>query len=177
MIRSFENIQPQIAPSAYVDASAEVIGDVHIGEQCSIWPTTVIRGDVNYIRIGDFTNIQDGCVLHVSHASERNPAGYPLIIGRHVTAGHRAILHACTIGDECLIGMGAVVMDNAVVEDRVMIGANSLVPPGKRLESGNLYLGNPCRLARKLSDDEIAYLRYSAEHYARLKDRHLNTHE
>jgi carbonic anhydrase/acetyltransferase-like protein (isoleucine patch superfamily) len=177
MIRAFEELEPQIAASAWVDASAVVIGDVHIGEECSIWPTAVIRGDVNFIRIDHHSNIQDGSVLHVSHANERNPGGSPLVIGHHVTVGHKVILHGCDIGHDCLIGMGSVIMDDVVVENEVMIGANTLVPPGKRLESGNLYLGNPCRLARKLRPDEIEYLRYSAEHYVRLKNRHINKHE
>ena len=172
MIRPFDGISPQIASSAFIDSSAVVIGDVHIGEHSSVWPTTVIRGDVNHIRIGQYSNIQDGSILHVTHASARNPGGSPLIVGDHNTIGHRAILHACEIGNDCLVGMGTVIMDNAVVEDFVMIGANTLVPPGKRLESGNLYLGNPCRLVRALSDDEREYLHYSAQHYASLKDRH-----
>ena len=177
MIRRFENTDPQIDASAWVDATAVVIGDVQIAAECSIWPTSVIRGDVNFIRIDHHSNIQDGSVLHVSHANERNPGGSPLVISHHVTVGHKVILHGCEIGHDCLIGMGAVVMDDAVIEPQVMVGANTLVPPGKRLQSGNLYLGNPCRLARKLSAEEIEYLRYSAEHYVRLKNRHLNTRE
>jgi len=172
MIREFEGIRPQIGDECYIAESAELIGDVVLGEHSSVWPQTVIRGDVNRIRIGHSTNIQDGSVLHVSHAGEYNPEGGPLIIGDRVTVGHKALLHACRIGDECLIGMGSIIMDDCIVEDRVMVGAGSLLPPGKRLESGYLYLGNPCRRLRALSPRELDYLTYSAEHYVRLKNRH-----
>jgi carbonic anhydrase/acetyltransferase-like protein (isoleucine patch superfamily) len=133
----------------------------------------VLRGDVNPIRIGRKTNIQDGSVLHVSHAGEFNERGAPLIVGDRVTVGHKVILHACRIGSDCLIGMGSILMDDCIIEDRVMIGAGSLLPPGKRLESGYLYLGNPCRRLRELSERELDYLAYSAEHYVKLKNRHL----
>ena len=162
MIRPFESIQPTIPASSYIDDSADVIGDVEIGEECSVWPMTVIRGDVNFIRIGHHSNIQDGSVLHVSHAGEHNPQGAPLIIGDYVTVGHKVLLHACTVGNDCLVGMGSIVMDNAVIEDQVMIGSGTLVPPAKTLESGYLYLGNPCKRVRKLSEREVEYLRYSA---------------
>ncbi len=173
MIREFEGIRPAIGDECYIADSAEIIGAVVIGEHSSVWPLSVLRGDVNHIRIGRETNIQDGSVLHVSHAGEFNPQGAPLIIGDRVTVGHKALLHACTIGNECLIGMGSIVMDDCIVGDRVMLGAGSLVPPGKRLESGYLYLGNPCRRLRALSERELDYLVYSAEHYVRLKNRHL----
>jgi carbonic anhydrase/acetyltransferase-like protein (isoleucine patch superfamily) len=133
---------------------------------------TVIRGDVSPIRIGDHTNIQDGSVLHVTHQSHYNPDGGPLIIGNHVTVGHKVLLHACEIGDYCLIGMGSIVMDFSVVEDRVMVGAGSVVPPKKRLESGYLYLGNPCKRVRPLNDGELEYLEYAPEHYVRLMKRY-----
>ncbi len=173
MIREFEGIRPTIGDECFIADSAEIIGDVVIGEHSSVWPMSVLRGDVNHIRIGNATNIQDGSVLHVSHAGEFNPQGAPLIIGDRVTVGHQVLLHACRIGNECLIGMGSIIMDDCIVEDRVMVGAGSLLPPGKRLESGYLYLGNPCRRLRALSDRELDYLAYSAEHYVRLKDRHL----
>ena len=169
MIREFEGISPTIAGSSYIDPSAIVIGDVVIGENSSVWPLTVIRGDVNIIRIGDNTNIQDGSVLHVSHAGEFNPQGADLHIGDQVSVAHKVLLHGCRIGNQCLIGMGSIVMDNAVVEDRVMIGAGSLVPPGKHLKSGFLYLGNPVRQSRGLTDREFEFLIYLARHYVQVK--------
>jgi carbonic anhydrase/acetyltransferase-like protein (isoleucine patch superfamily) len=172
MIRAFESKQPQIPDSCFIDPQASIIGDVTLGEDCSVWPMTVLRGDVNRIRIGKCSNIQDGSVLHVSHAGEYNPDGAALIIGDHVTVGHKVLLHACSIGNDCLIGMGSIVMDNAIVEDQVMIGAGSLVAPGKTLHSGYLYLGNPCKQIRKLKPRELEFLRYSAEHYQRLMQRY-----
>ena len=172
MIRPFEDKLPKISDSCYIDHSAEVIGDVEIGDQSSVWPITTIRGDVNFIRIGHSSNIQDGSVLHVSHAGDYNPKGAPLIIGDYVTVGHKVLLHACTIGNDCLVGMGSIVMDEAIVEDQVIIGAGSLVPPNKVLESGYLYLGNPIKQIRPLKPAEFEFLRYSAEHYVRLKNRY-----
>ncbi len=173
MIRPFASITPKIAASCYIDERADVIGDVEIGSDSSVWPQAVIRGDVNSIRIGHSSNIQDGSVLHVSHAGEYNPRGGPLIVGDYVTVGHKVLLHACNIGNDCLIGMGSIVMDEVVIEDRVMIGAGSIIPPGKLLASGYLYLGSPCKRVRKLDDREMTYLHYSAEHYVSLKDRYL----
>ncbi|PID46180.1 MAG: gamma carbonic anhydrase family protein [Proteobacteria bacterium] len=172
-IRSFEGHVPQIDATAYVDDSAVVSGDVVIAENVSVWPCTVIRGDVNYIRIGARSNVQDGSVLHVTHANPEYTSsnGYPLIIGEDVTIGHKALLHACTIGDRCLIGMGALVMDNVVVEDEVMIAAGSVVPPGKRLTSGHLYIGNPAIKKRPLTDKEREFLSYSASNYVKLAQR------
>lgn len=172
MIREFEGIIPSIDPSCYIDASAVVIGDVVIGENCSVWPLTAIRGDVNIIRIGNNTNIQDGSVLHVSHLGKFNPTGAELHIGNDVTVGHKALLHGCQIGNRCLIGMGAIVMDNAVIEDQVMIGSGSLVPPGKVLESGYLYVGSPVRRVRQLSDREKQHMDYLAEHYQLLMHKY-----
>jgi carbonic anhydrase/acetyltransferase-like protein (isoleucine patch superfamily) len=171
-IRDFEKHTPKIAASAFIDEMAVVIGDVEIGEDVSVWPASVIRGDVNSIRIGAKTNIQDGSVLHVTHDSEYAPGGYPLLIGEGVTVGHKVILHACTIGDYCLVGMGSTVLDGAVLEDKVMLGANSLVSPGKVLESGYLYLGSPAQKVRKLKPGELAWLEYSAAHYVVLKNRY-----
>ena len=175
MIRPFKGITPKIAAHCFIDPSAQVIGDVEIGKHCSVWPMSVIRGDVNYINIGHSCNIQVGSVLHVSHAGEYNPQGAALSLGNRVTVGHKVLLHACTIGNDCLIGMGSIVMDNAVIEDLVMLGAGSLVPPAKTLRSGYLYLGNPCREIRPLTERELNSLRYSAEHYVRLKDRYLES--
>lgn len=172
-IRNFEQHSPRIAASAYIDEMAVVIGDVEIGDDVSVWPTTVIRGDVNRIRIGARSNIQDGSVLHVTHDSEYAPGGFPLIIGEGVTVGHKVILHACSIGDYCLVGMGSTILDGAVLEDNVMLGANSLVTSGKVLESGYLYLGNPAQKVRKLKDSELAWLEYSAAHYVVLKNSYL----
>ncbi len=170
MIRSFRNATPKIATSAYVDESAVVIGDVEIGEHSSVWPLTAIRGDINRIRIGDYSNVQDGSVLHVTHRGEFSPDGAELVIGDQVTVGHKVLLHGCRIGNQVLVGMGAIVMDNVVVEDRVMIGSGSLVSPGKLLESGYLYLGNPARQKRALTEREIEYFEYVASHYAKLKE-------
>ena len=171
-IRTFENHTPVIDASAWLDPDCLVIGDVHIGAHSSIWPGTVVRGDINRIRIGRETNIQDGSVLHNSHDGPFMPGGSPLIVGDRVTVGHKAVLHGCEIHNDCLIGMGAVVMDKAVVESGVMIGAASLVPPGKRLASGYLYTGSPARQARPLTDREKEYFAYAANYYVQLAQRH-----
>ncbi len=172
-IRSFQGIDPTIACNAFIDPDAVVIGDVHIGEESSIWPTVVIRGDVHQIRIGERTNIQDGSVLHVTADNAFNPGGFPLTIGKGVTVGHKAILHACTIGDYALIGMGAIILDGAVVPARTLVGAGSIVSPGKTLEGGYLYLGSPAKAVRKLTEKELDHLEYSAEHYVNLKNKHM----
>jgi len=171
-LRPFNGVSPRIEDSVFVDPSAVVIGDVSLAANVSIWPGVVIRGDVNSIAIGEETNIQDGAVLHVTHRSASNPEGYPLKVGNGVTVGHKAVLHGCTIGDLCLIGIGAIIMDGAVIEDRVMVGAGALVPPGKRLESGYLYVGSPARVSRPLKEEEVAYLTYSKDGYVRLKTQH-----
>lgn len=171
-IRNFNGLMPRMGSDVFIDDTALVIGDVTLGRDVSIWPMSVLRGDVNGIRIGDETNIQDGCVLHVTHRSETNPAGFPLTVGRGVTVGHKVVLHGCTVGDLCLIGIGAVILDGAVIEDQVMIGAGALVLPGKRLESGFLYVGSPARQARPLREEELAYLSYSRDGYVRLKNQH-----
>lgn len=163
---------PELADSAWVHPSAQVIGDVVLGPDVSIWCQTVLRGDVNHIRIGAGTNVQDLSMGHVSHKTPAKPQGAPLIIGERVTVGHGVILHGCMIGDECLIGMGSIVMDDVIVEDRVMLAAGSLVSPGKRLQSGMLYRGRPALPVRPLTDAEIVHLRYSAEHYVRVKNEH-----
>ncbi|MCP5305286.1 MAG: gamma carbonic anhydrase family protein [Chromatiaceae bacterium] len=171
-IRSFEQHTPAIDPQAWLDPLSLVIGDVEIGAHSSLWPLVVARGDINRIRIGCETNIQDGCVLHNSHDGPYMPGGSPLLIGDRVTVGHRAILHGCHIGSGCLIGMGAIVMDKAVVEEGVIVGAGALVTPGKVLRSGFLYTGSPARRSRALSDTEREYLEYSAAHYVKLAARH-----
>lgn len=172
-IRTYQQFTPQLAERVFVDGSAVVLGDVEIGADSSVWPLVVIRGDMHSIRIGQRTSVQDGSVLHITHAGPFNPGGYPLNIGDDVTVGHKVTLHGCTIGNRVLIGMGSIVMDGVVIEDEVVLGAGSLVPPGKRLESGYLYVGSPAKQARPLSEKERSYFRYSADNYVRLKDQHL----
>ncbi len=171
-IRSFKNITPTIGSTSYIDEAACIIGDVEIGSDCSVWPMVVIRGDVNFIRIGDRTNIQDGSVLHVTHEGPLSPQGNALHIGSDVTIGHSAVLHACTIENECLIGMGAVVLDGALIKQGTMVAAGSVVSPFKELEGGYLYVGAPARQVRELNQKEKDFLRYSAQHYVKLKDEY-----
>jgi len=171
-VRDFEGAMPELDAGVFIDPQALVVGRVAIGADSSVWPMTVVRGDVNCIRIGARTNIQDGSVLHVTHDSEYSLGGSPLVIGDEVTVGHRVVLHACTVEDLCLIGMGAVVLDGALIGSGAMIGAGALVPPGKQLQGGYLYLGSPARQVRPLTEKEARYLKYSAEHYVRLKNRY-----
>ena len=171
-IRRFENKKPIITSTTFVDDTALVLGDVHIGENSSIWPMTVIRGDVNAIRIGNNSNIQDNSVLHVSHDGPYNSGGFSLTIGNNVTVGHRVILHGCDVHDSCLIGMGATIMDGVVIESYTLIGAGSLVTPNKHLESGYLWMGSPVRKVRKLNEEELKSIEYSALNYVELKSRH-----
>ena len=171
-VREFTGIQPRIDPSAWVDDSALVIGDVVLEADVSIWPMAVVRGDVNSIRVGARSNIQDGCVLHVTHAGPHSDGGAPLVVGTDLTLGHRAVLHGCSVGNFCLIGIGAIVLDKAVIGDYVMVGAGSLVPGGKVLEGGYLYVGAPVKKVRPLTEAERKMLEYSSGHYVRLKDRH-----
>lgn len=173
-LRPFKGVLPTIGNNVFIDPMSVLAGDVHLGDDVSIWPMVAARGDVNHIRIGDRSNIQDGTVLHVTHKSESNPTGYPLTIGVDVTIGHKAMLHGCTIGDRVLVGMGCIILDNAIIEDDVIIGAGSLVPPGKKLESGYLYVGSPVKQIRPLTDKERSFLPYSAAHYVRLKDQYLS---
>jgi carbonic anhydrase/acetyltransferase-like protein (isoleucine patch superfamily) len=164
---------PALAEGVFVHQSAQVIGDVAIGRDASLWCNAVLRGDVNRISIGACSNIQDFAMCHVSHKSAAKPDGSPLTIGSYVTIAHAVLLHGCSIGDECLIGMGAIVMDDVVIEKHVMVGAGSLVAPGKVLKSGGLYVGRPARRVRELTEQEIAHFRYSAEHYVRIKNNYL----
>jgi carbonic anhydrase/acetyltransferase-like protein (isoleucine patch superfamily) len=173
-LRSFQGIEPTVGPGAYIDAAAVVIGQVTIGADSSVWPMTVIRGDVHRISVGARTNIQDGSVLHVTQDNDFNPGGFALTIGNDVTVGHGVILHACTVEDLVLVGMGSTVLDGAVIRRGALVGAGSLVPPGKVLEGNYLYLGNPVRQVRPLKAKEIAYLEFSAQHYVALKNRHLH---
>ena len=175
MLRTFEGVKPSVAEDAWIDPAALLIGDVVIGAQSSVWPQCVLRGDVHRIRIGARTNIQDATVVHVAHDGEFTPGGFPTEVGDDVTVGHRAIIHACSIGDRVLIGMGAIVMDGAVVAPDVMIAAGALVPPGRELESGWLYVGSPAKPARELTDDERRMLVYSARHYVANARRHAQS--
>jgi len=164
---------PARGQRVFLHPSCQVIGDVTLGDDSSVWCNTVLRGDVNRIVVGRGSNVQDLTMGHVSHKTPEQPEGSPLIIGDYVTVGHAVILHGCTIGNECLIGMGSIILDDAVLPDRVMIGAGSLVSPGKVLESGMLYLGRPAKAVRALTAEEIAFLKHSAEHYMALKDNYL----
>jgi carbonic anhydrase/acetyltransferase-like protein (isoleucine patch superfamily) len=172
-INSFKGISPTLGKNVYVDGSARIVGDVILGDDASIWPLVAARGDVNKIRIGARSNVQDGSVLHVTRKSSQNPEGFPLIIGEDVTVGHKCMLHGCQLGDRILVGMGAIIMDGVVVEDDVFIGAGTLVPPNKRLESGYLYVGNPMQKKRPLKESELAFLKQSAVNYVVLKDEYL----
>lgn len=174
-ISSYLDTTPQLGDKAWVHPSAQVIGDVRLGADSSVWCNAVLRGDVNRIEIGHSSNIQDLTMGHVSHKNAAKPEGSPLIIGNYVTVGHSVVLHGCRVGDECLIGMGSIVMDDVVIESQVMLGAGSLVPPGKVLQSGYLYVGRPAAQVRALTPEEVAYLKYSAEHYVRVKNNYLAT--
>jgi len=174
-IRSYANCTPVVGERVMVDPSAVVLGDIELGDDVSIWPQCAVRGDMHRIHIGARSNIQDNTVLHITHASDYNPDGWPLTIGSDVTVGHGATLHGCTIGNRVLIGMGAIVMDGAVVEDEVMIAAGALVTPGKHLESGFVYAGSPARATRPMTDSERRFLTYSAANYVRLKDTYLDS--
>ncbi|MBT2774930.1 gamma carbonic anhydrase family protein [Halomonas sp. ISL-60] len=173
VLRRYQGMEPQLGERVYIDPASVVIGDVVLGDDCSVWPMTVIRGDMHRIRIGARTSVQDGSVLHITHASDFSPDGFPLTIGDDVTIGHKAILHGCTLGSRILVGMGAIVMDGAVVEDEVIIAAGAVVTPGKHLESGYVYAGNPAKALRPLKDKERAFFPYTAGNYVKLKDRFL----
>jgi carbonic anhydrase/acetyltransferase-like protein (isoleucine patch superfamily) len=173
-IRPFQGISPILGQRVYLDAAATVIGDVVLGDDVSIWPGTVLRGDVNFIRVGARSNIQDGSIVHVTHDGPYGaPGGLATVIGEDVTIGHGAIIHACTIEDACLIGMGSVILDGAVVKKNGFVGAGAVLSPGKTVGSGELWLGNPARFVRLLDAQEIEQLSYSAQHYVRLKDKYL----
>ena len=172
-IRSHQGISPQLGARVYIDQAATVIGNVVLGDDVSVWPGAVIRGDMHTIRVGDRSNVQDNAVLHITHAGEYNPGGWPLIIGEDVVIGHSAVLHGCKVGHRVLVGIGSIVNDGAVIEDEVMIGAGCVVPPGKTLESGCVYVGNPCRLLRPVTEKERLFFRYSPAHYVELKDQYL----
>ncbi|MUJ26635.1 gamma carbonic anhydrase family protein [Aliivibrio fischeri] len=172
-LRRYKSNFPSIGSNTYIDTSSVLIGEITIGQDSSVWPLVVARGDVNSISIGDRTNIQDGSVLHVTHKNTENPKGAPLVIGNDVTIGHKVMLHGCVIEDRVLVGMGSIILDNAYIEADVMIGAGSLVPPNKRLESGYLYIGSPVKQVRPLSIEEIASLKKSALNYVNFKNDYI----
>lgn len=172
-IRSYKNTRPTLGNKVFVDPSAVVIGDVVLGDDCSVWPCAVIRGDMHRIRIGARTSVQDGAVLHITHAGKFNKEGWPLIIGDDVTIGHSVNLHGCKIGNRVLVGIGSTILDGAIIEDEVVIGAGTLVPPGKVLRSGFMYMGSPAKQVRPLKESEISYFEYSTQNYVELKDTFL----
>jgi carbonic anhydrase/acetyltransferase-like protein (isoleucine patch superfamily) len=166
MLRAFQGIMPKVAASAFIETTAVVIGDVTIGEESSVWFNTVVRGDVHFIRIGRRTNIQDLCVLHVTHDT------HPLMIGDEVTVGHHVVLHGCAIKDRALIGMGAVLMDGAVIGEDCIVGAGALVTEGTIVPPKSLILGSPARVKRSVTEDELAWIRQSAANYVRYAAEH-----
>jgi carbonic anhydrase/acetyltransferase-like protein (isoleucine patch superfamily) len=172
-LRPYRGVLPQLGARVFVDLAAVVVGDVSLGDDSSVWPCAVIRGDVAAIRVGARTSVQDGVVLHVTHDGPYTPGGRGLVIGDDVTIGHNAVLHACTVGNACLIGMGATVLDGVVIEDEVIVAAGAVVPPGKHLPTRTLWAGNPARQMRALSADQAARLRYGAQHYVHMKDEYL----
>src|SRR5512136_3016879 len=162
MIRSFQGVHPQIDPTAFIAETAVVIGDVAVGPESSIWYNVVARGDVNFIRIGRRTNIQDLSMLHVTHKKNADDPGAPLIIGDDVTVGHSVTLHGCTIEDGAFIGMQAIIMDHAVVGRGALVGARALVTEGTIIPPGTLWMGSPAKYKRDLTAEEVAWLSRSA---------------
>ncbi|HTN53894.1 MAG TPA: gamma carbonic anhydrase family protein [Anaeromyxobacter sp.] len=166
LIRRYGSASPRLHPSVFVAEGSAILGDVEIGEDSSVWYGTVVRGDVNSIRIGARTNLQDQTVVHVTTAT------HPTVIGDDVTIGHRVVLHGCTVRDRCLIGIGAIVLDGAVIGPDAMVGAGALVPPGAVVPPGTLVLGAPARAKRPLTPDELAFLPRSAASYVAYAARH-----
>ena len=173
-IRKFKDFEPKIHSTAYVDADSIVIGDVTIGKESSIWPKTFVRGEVQKILIGDRTNDQDGSILHVTSDNTYTPGGVPLKIGNDVTIGHGVILHACDIEDKCLVGIGSIILDGAIIKSNSMLSAGSLVGPNKIIESGMLYKGSPAKPARELTEKELEYISFSSKHYVNTMKKHNN---
>jgi len=171
MISKFKEILPKVGNNVWIAPSAEVIGRCEIGDDCSVWFNAVIRGDVHYIKIGERTNIQDFCMLHVTeHLLEDMSDGSPLIIGSDVTVGHKVMLHGCTIEDACLIGMSATILDGAVIGKESIVGAGSLVTKNKKFPPRSLIMGVPAKAVRQLTDEEVKNLYESAHHYAKYKE-------
>ena len=173
ILRGYRGAFPRLGERVFLAETAAVIGDVELGDDVSVWYASVVRGDCCWIRVGARSNIQDNTVIHVSHRHAGLPEGRATRIGEDVTVGHRCILHACIIGNTCLIGMGSIILDGAVLHDQVLLGAGSLVTEGKELEGGYLWLGQPARRVRPLTGEELAWLEYSARHYVKLKDDYL----
>ncbi len=167
MIRTFQGIKPTIPTSCFIEETGVVIGDVVLGEHCSIWFHTVVRGDVHYIRIGDRTNVQDLCMLHVTHDT------HPLIIGNEVTIGHGVILHGCTIKDRVLIGMGAIIMDGAVIGENSVVGAGALITEQTIVPPNSLILGSPAKVKRPVTAEELAWIKESAENYVKYAGQYM----
>jgi carbonic anhydrase/acetyltransferase-like protein (isoleucine patch superfamily) len=168
MIRTFQGIKPTIAGSAFIEETAVVVGDVHIGEESSVWFNAVVRGDVHYIRIGDRTNIQDLSVIHVTHGT------HPTVLGNDITIGHHVVLHGCTVKDRVLVGMGAIVMDGVVIGEDCIVGAGALLTEGTIVPSGSLILGAPARVKRSVTDDERAWIKDSARNYVQYARQYLS---
>ena len=176
-ILPYRGIMPKIHPDAFVAETAAIIGDVEIGPGSSVWYGCVLRGDMNKIRVGAGTNLQDGTIVHVNHDPSgdyrETGGGIPTHIGDNVTVGHQALIHACTVESGAFIGMAAVVMDGAVVEGQAMVAAGALVTPGKRIEKGQLWGGRPARPMRPLTEKELADLLYLSEHYQEVAASYL----
>jgi len=171
MVHKFKNIIPTLGEKTWIAPSADVIGDVSIGEDCSIWFGCVVRGDVHYISIGDRTNIQDLSMVHVTHYKKEDKSdGNPTIIGNDVTIGHRVMLHGCTIEDACLIGMSATILDGAVIGKESIVGAGSLVTKNKVFPPRSLIMGSPAKLVKELTDEEVKELYASASRYVKFKE-------
>ena len=168
MIRAFQGIKPTIPKSCFIEETAVVLGDVVIGEESSVWFHAVVRGDVHYIRIGHRTNVQDLCCLHVTHDTQ------PLILGEDVTVGHHVVLHGCTIKDRVLIGMGAIIMDGAVIGEDSVVGAGALVTEGTVVPPKSLIFGSPAKVKRPVTENELAWIRASAENYVRYARQYLD---
>lgn len=167
MIRPYNGIEPTVDPTAFVDPMAVIAGDVRLGAHSSIWPFVSARGDIHYISIGHHSNIQDNSVLHVT------PILHPVTIGDYVTVGHGVILHGCKIGNNCLVGMGAIMLDGSELEDNCLLAAGSLLPEGKKIPAGWLALGMPAKPLRRLTDEELAKIKKNAEEYCEMVERHL----
>jgi len=172
-IRTFNGHRPKLGNSVFIDPTAVVTGQVELGDDSSVWPCVSIRGDLLPINIGKATNIQDGSVLHTTQDSIYNPGGQPLIIGDEVTIGHNATVHACTIHNQVLVGMGSIILDGAIIESQVLVAAGSLVSPGKILTSGYLWRGNPARPVRELTQEELSFFKFSADRYVHSKNQHI----
>ncbi len=171
--RSFKEYQPNLSKNVYIDPAAIVIGRVSLADDCSVWPTSVIRGDVNQITIGERSNVQDGSIIHVNHESEYYGGGSTVNIGSDVTIGHKVMIHGAHIGNRCLIGMGTIILDGAKLNDEALLAAGSLVPMNKELEGGYLWMGSPVKKIRPLNDKERELFCYSATHYVGLKNEYL----